>query len=433
MTSAPEQAAGRIEIDREESARRISIDVDTLGIPPYTSSRRAICRYAYTPAYAETVDFFARTLRGLGFSVESDPVGNLVARNRPRGEPVFGIGSHCDSNRNGGKYDGTLGVAIAVEVCRLNQEHGLDLPLQVISFLEEEGSGFGQVLLGSRMMCGRTSDAELGELRAIDDGRTFLEHARDAGFSPEDWRRSAVALEDMVGWIEAHIEQGRVLEDSGERLGVVPAIAGYVHADVEITGRADHAGATPMDMRSDAALVAAEVTTELERLAVEAGGGTVGTVGELDLEPGVINVVPGRAQLSLDIRGVDDSAVSSVAEEIAAFAGAAASRRGAEAQSAERGSMSATRLDAGLVDHLTHSAGATGEPFLTLPSGAAHDTMCVAEHVPAAMVFVPCREGISHSPLEHAEPGDAALAAEVVLGAIALELQTGDSSNPNRR
>ncbi|MFQ5426862.1 MAG: hypothetical protein ACE5EV_07260, partial [Gaiellales bacterium] len=134
-------------IDREKSTARIARDVENLTGSEYTQVDDAIRRYAYTDVYANTLRYFQGELEELGYEVSFDPVGTLVASNRPRGKRVFGIGSHCDSNRNGGPYDGTLGVVVALEVCRLNAEHGTDLPLQLISFLEEEGSGFGQMLL----------------------------------------------------------------------------------------------------------------------------------------------------------------------------------------------------------------------------------------------------------------------------------------------
>src|SRR3954463_7826647 len=146
-----------------DSAQRIERDIETLAGPEYTVSDEAIRRYAYTDAYRRTLAYFVGEREALGFDVEEDAVGTLSARNRPKGEAVFGIGSHCDSNRNGGKYDGTLGVVTALEVCRLNEEHGLGLPLQLVSFLEEEGSGFGQMLLGSRIMLGRVTDDDLRE------------------------------------------------------------------------------------------------------------------------------------------------------------------------------------------------------------------------------------------------------------------------------
>ncbi len=273
-------------IDRLQSAARIEHDIETLAGPGFTLSSEAICRYAYTPVYRNTLDYFTHELESIGFEVSEDPVGTLVARNRPPGAKVFGIGSHCDSNRNGGKYDGTMGVVTALEVCRLNDELELGLPLQLVSFLEEEGSGFGQMLLGSRIMAQRVTEEDLRErFRALDDGRSFWEHAEAAGYEPTRWRESIHVLDDLSGWIEMHIEQARVLQDTGNRVGIVTAIAGYVHADVTVNGRGDHAGATPMDFRLDPGIPVAESILELERLARAAGQSTVGTVGEIEVAP----------------------------------------------------------------------------------------------------------------------------------------------------
>jgi allantoate deiminase len=414
-------APGQITMDRSKSAQRIERDIETLAGPEYTRSREAIRRYAYTPEYRNTLDYFIGELEALGFEHYEDPVGTLVARNRPVGERVFGVGSHCDSNRNGGKYDGTMGVATALEVCRLNEDLGLGFPLQLISFLEEEGSGFGQMLLGSRIVAQRVTEEELREgFRALDDGRSFWEHAGEAGYEPARWREAIGILDDLSGWIELHIEQARVLQDTGNRIGIVGAIAGYVHADITVYGRGDHAGATPMDFRKDASLVAAECVIELERLAREAGRGTVGTVGEIELQPNLINAVPGRVRFSLDVRGVDEEGFRGVARDIALFAEAAAEDRGMQAEYAQRQSLSATPLDERVVDALEEAAAASGEPYITMHSGAAHDTMSIADRVPSAMIFVPCKDGVSHSPQEDAEPADAALGAEIVVNAIRM-------------
>jgi hydantoinase/carbamoylase family amidase len=313
-----------------------------------------------------------------------------------------------------------MGVVTALEVCRLSSELGLDLPLQLISFLEEEGSGFGQMLLGSRITAQRVTEEELREeFRALDDGRSFWEHSEEAGYEPSRWRDSLRILDDLTGWVELHIEQARVLQDTRNRLGVVTAIAGYIHADVFLEGRADHAGATPMDFRLDVAPVAARVVLEVERLAREAGEGAVGTVGEIELQPGIINVVPGRARLSLDTRGVVEEGFDSVARGVEAFVQKAAADAGLKGSYRQRQTLPVTPMDERIVAALEAAAGATGEPFMLMPSGAAHDTMSVAQHVPTAMVFVPCRDGISHSPDEEADPADAALGAEVILAAIA--------------
>ena len=406
-------------MDRQRSARRIEQDIETLAGADYTLSDEAIRRYAYTQQYRNALDYFARELEAIGFTVEEDAVGNFLARNRPKGEPAFGIGSHCDSNRNGGKYDGTMGVVTALEVCRLSHEEGLDLPLQLVSFLEEEGSGFGQMLLGSRIIAQRVTEDELkNTFLAIDDGRSFWEHASAARYEPERWRECSHVLDDLTGWIEMHIEQARVLQDTGNRIGLVTAIAGYVHADVVVHGRGDHAGATPMDLRLDPTLPMAETIVELERLGRAAGEGTVGTVGEIEVDPGIINAIAARSRFSLDIRGPVDDLYRGVARDIAAFAEQAAERRGMRVEFTERQNLPATPMDDRIVDALETAAEATGEPFMRMHSGAAHDTMCVADRVPTAMVFVPCVDGISHHPAEDANPADAALAAEIILNAV---------------
>ena len=348
-------------MDRELSAQRIERDIETLAGIDYTLSSEAIRRYAYAEVYRNTLDYFTKALEGLGFEVGEDPVGNLVARNRPKGEPVFGIGSHCDSNRNGGKYDGTMGVATALEVCRLNAELGYGLPLQLISFLEEEGSGFGQMLLGSRIVAQRVTEQDLKEsFRAIDDGRSFWEHAEAAGYEPARWRECAHVLDDLTGWIELHIEQARVLQDTGNRIGVVHTIAGYVHADVVVEGRGDHAGATPMDFRLDPTLPLADAIVELERLAVAAGQGTVGTVGEIEVDPGIINAIAAEVRFSLDIRGPVDDAYHGVARDIGTFAGKAARARGMCATYKERQKLAATPMDEQIVSALQAAAQKTG-------------------------------------------------------------------------
>src|SRR4249919_219156 len=418
--SAPTLQRRRVRaMDRDGSARRIERDIETLAGPDYTLTSEAIRRYAYTDVYRRTLDYFVGELEALGFDVEEDAVGTLSTRNRPKGAPVFGIGSHCDSNRNGGKYDGTMGVVTALEVCRLNEEQGLDLPLQLISFLEEEGSGFGQMLLGSRIIAQRVTEEDLRErFRAIDDGRSFWKHAADAGYQPEGWRECAHVLDDLTGWIEMHIEQARVLQDTGNRIGLVTAIAGYVHADVVVHGRGDHAGATPMDLRLDPTLPLAETIVELERLAREAGEGTVGTVGEIEVDPGIINAIAAKVRFSLDIRGPVEDAYKGVARDIGAFAEQAAAVRGLTAKHRERQSIPPTPMDDRILGALETATKATGEPYMRMHSGAAHDTMCVADRVPTAMVFVPCKDGVSHHPDEDASPADAALAAEIILSAV---------------
>ena len=409
--------AKNITIDRERSYQRIENDIETLGGPDFTETDVAIRRYAYTDVYENTLQYFTRELEAIGFTVWRDPVGTLIASNVPKGAPAFGIGSHCDSNRNGGKYDGTLGVVTALEVCRLAQESGQHIPLRLISFLEEEGSGFGQMLLGSRIMLQRVTEEELKTTILAPDGTSFWDSAKAAGYEPERWQESISEIDGLTGWIEVHIEQGRVLQDTNNRIGVVHALPGYVHGDFHFTGRADHAGATPMDFRVDAVIPAAETILEVERLANEIGKTTVGTTAELETHPCLINVVPGSVRVSLDTRSVTGGH-EELRDRLVLYAKERAEARGVGFEWVERQALPITPMDDGIVEALRQEAEATGEPFMVMPSGAAHDTMCVADKVPTAMVFVPCVDGLSHTPLEDSDTRDAALAAEIVLGAI---------------
>jgi allantoate deiminase len=409
--------AKSMSIDLARSAERIENDIETLGGPNFTETDEAIRRYAYTDVYENTLQYFTRELEKIGFTVWRDPVGTLIASNVPKGAPAFGIGSHCDSNRNGGKYDGTLGVVTALEVCRLAQESGQHIPLRLISFLEEEGSGFGQMLLGSRIMLQRVTEEELKTTILAPDGTSFWDSAKAAGYEPERWQESISEIDGLTGWIEVHIEQGRVLQDTNNRIGVVHALPGYVHGDFHFTGRADHAGATPMDFRVDAVIPAAETILEVERLANEIGKTTVGTTGELETHPCLINVVPGSVRVSLDTRSVTGGHVE-LRDRIVPYAKERAEARGVGFEWVERQALPITPMNDEIVEALRQEAEATGEPFMVMPSGAAHDTMCVADKVPTAMVFVPCVDGLSHTPLEDSDTRDAALAAEIVLGAI---------------
>ena len=263
------------------------------------------------------------------------------------------------------------------------------------------------MLLGSRIMLQRVTEEDLRErFRAIDDGRSFWEHAEAAGYEPARWRESIHVLDDLVGWIEMHIEQARVLQDTGNRIGVVNAIAGYVHADVIVHGRGDHAGATPMDLRLDPTLVLAETALELERLAREAGQGTVGTIGEIEVDPGLINAI---AELACASRSTSAARwtrrIAASPTRSRPSPARQRSARGMRAEVRKRQTLAVTPLDRGIVDALVRRAGETGEPFVQMHSGAAHDTMCVAERVPSAMVFVPVRRRDQPPPGRGRRPG----------------------------
>ncbi|MBJ7328908.1 MAG: Zn-dependent hydrolase [Solirubrobacteraceae bacterium] len=400
----------------EASTARILADVMALTEPAYTRGGPGLTRHAYTEEYANTLAYFRTAFEELGYDVWFDPVGTLVASNRPPGAPAFGLGSHCDANRNGGPWDGTLGVVGALEVCRLAAARGMDLPLRVFAFMEEEGSGFEEMLLGSRIMAGDVTAQQLAALRD-ENGVDFFTSARAAGYAPERFEESPRELDGLFGWIELHIEQGRTLQDEGLTIGVVDVIAGMVHADVIVTGRPDHAGGTAMRFRSDPLLTAAEIVLEVEALTTSMSDDAVGTVGEFAVHPNLVNVIPGEVTFSLDMRSGSGDHLR-VLDELLAFAQERAASRGQAVEYRERVRVTPSPMDPAIVATLANLCAETGVAWRTMPSGGGHDTMRVVPRIPGAMVFVPCRDGISHAPDEDADPAHAALACQLILAAV---------------
>lgn len=364
----------------------------------FSRSGEGVTRLSFTPEYEAAISYLSGELEKLGFWTKLDPVGNFIASNGESGERCVALGSHVDSVPCGGRFDGTAGVLCALEVARISP----NLPLKVFSFVEEEGARFGSGLLGSRCIAGEVTLDELKEHRDS-EGTSFHEAAGEAGGDPDRVEDCAQSLEGVECYLEIHIEQGRVLEEAGEEIGVVEAIAGVVHAQIEIEGRADHAGATPMNLRSDAALTAAETVVELDRVAREVGGSAVGTVGKIGLSPGALNVIPGLAAIGLDVRDVDEKRRDEILEGITRFARKRAEGRGQSVGYLEQLRSEPTLMDSSLTTVLKGAADRLGILHRVMPSGAGHDAMIVARRVPAGMLFVPSRGGVSHAPEEFTE------------------------------
>jgi allantoate deiminase len=333
-----------------------------------------------TPAMKEANALVAGWMREAGLETREDVVGNLIGR---RGEgPVLMLGSHLDTVIDAGRYDGPLGVLIAIEAAgRVARD------LEVVGFADEEVCRFGTAYLGSSVMAGRFRQDWLS--LTDDDGTALRELVRE---SPP-----AQAREDVLGYVEVHIEQGPVLERLGEPVGVVSAINGQSHAEVTFIGQAGHAGTTPMEDRHDALTAAAEWI-----LAVERAGGTV---GRAEVVPGARNVIPGRTTLSLDLRGPDDDARRATFQGLCDEARAIGARRGVDIEWDAAGDSPAVAMD----ERLTAAFGVATR----LPSGAGHDAAMMAHIAPAAMLFVRSRGG-SHNPAEAVEEADVAVALDAL-------------------
>jgi allantoate deiminase/N-carbamoyl-L-amino-acid hydrolase len=375
------------------------------------------CAYM-TPAHQRSAAQLAEWMREAGMQVHIDAVGNVVGRYAAgqADAKVLMTGSHYDTVRNGGKYDGRLGILLPIALVRHLNELGERLPfhLEVVGFAEEEGVRFQGTFLGSSAITGRF-DPELLDKRDA-DGVTMREALVAAGHEPSAIPAIARDTARLLGFVEVHIEQGPVLLERGLPVGVVTAIAGSSRYLVELSGVASHAGTTPMDMRRDAAAAAAEIV-----LLVEARcggrGSLVGTVGQLEVPSGSVNVVPGQCRLSLDIRAAVDAERLAAVDDILAGISAICARRGIGEKLWKLVEADAAPCAPRLMDMLGQAIEEAGLPRFDLLSGAGHDAMEMAKVTEVAMLFTRCGNGgISHNPLETMTADDAEVAGEVLLG-----------------
>ena len=360
-----------------------------------------------------------RWMAEAGMAVRVDAARNLVG-SLPGSDPDAGtllLGSHLDSVRDAGAFDGPLGVLAAVAcVARLRAEDAtLPFGIDVLGFSDEEGLRFGTAYLGSRAVAGTLDGALLDVADA--DGVTVREAL---GGDPAAAARRG---ERLLGYCELHIEQGPVLEQLDAPLAVVSAIAGATRAQIRARGRAGHAGTVPMELRRDAACAAAELVLAVEA-AARAEPGLVATVGQLAALPGAPNVVPGEAVASLDVRHADDTTRTAAVAGLRERAGAIATAREVELSWDERHATAAVTMDERLGELLAAAVRAAGAPDVRLASGAGHDAVALASLVPVAMLFVRCAGGVSHHPDESVAVGDVAVALDVLdrfLRALARE------------
>lgn len=378
---------------------------------PVGAGTRGVTRTGYTDAEDEMHSLLRSFALELGLDASEDSFGNtLVSLPAAGARPRFLIGSHLDSVPEGGRYDGVAGVLAGLLVMSMSRDEGVDLPLATVAFRSEETSAFGPATIGSLLFTGAPGRDSL--LRAKDSaGRSLRDAIKERGFSPD----AASAPLEAELYLELHIEQGRVLESSGVRLGVVSAIAGAVRFRAVVEGRQDHSGATPMGMRSDSLCAAAEAVLAAERCGTaESALGTVATVGVIRNEPNAMNVVPGRTALGVDVRGTDERSFRRTADVIKAEMAEICRRRGVSLSLEEVAASRPVAMDPEVMTGLSSAAERMGIDYMVMPSGAGHDAMNIAPHLPTGMLFIPCRDGVSHNPDEHADTGDIVLGARVL-------------------
>ena len=349
-------------------------------------------------------------MQALGMNVSVDAVGNLRGfyPAAPSGALRIMLGSHLDTVPNAGAFDGILGVVLAVAVVKSLQEMKLPFGIEVIGFSEEEGVRFGVPFIGSRALVGRVDEELLGRQDA--NGISVRQAIQDFGLNPNQISEAALR-DDLLGYIEFHIEQGPVLEHFGRPLGVVEAIVGQSRLEFTFSGQTNHAGTTPMNLRHDALATTAEWIVAVENLAKRTTG-IVATVGFVEAKPGATNVIAGEARATLDIRHASDTARAVALEELIRQAESIAARRGVTAKWRTLLSQRAVAMNPFLTEQLSQAVEMSGSEPHRMASGAGHDAMIVAEKIPAAMIFLRTPGGISHHPAESVHPDDVAKALE---------------------
>ena len=382
--------------------------------PGYAEKGQLTVTYL-TDAHRACAQALSHWMRDCGFDeVEIDAVGNVVGRYHPaaQGARYLLTGSHYDTVRNGGKYDGRLGIFVPMACVRELHRAGQRLPfgIEVVAFAEEEGQRYKATFLGSGALIGDFNPAWLDQKDA--DGITLRAAMQHAGLCIDEIPQLQRDPAQYLGFIEVHIEQGPVLNGLDLPLGVVTSINGSVRYVGEVTGMASHAGTTPMDSRRDAAMAVAELALYLEQRAAQ-DGDSVGTIGQWNVPGGSINVVPGRCQFSLDLRAPTDAQRDALDRDVLAQLRQITARRGLRLTLEETMRAAAAPSAPAWQQRWENAVNALGVPLLRLPSGAGHDAMKLHEVMPQAMLFVRGENaGISHNPLESTTHNDMQLAVE---------------------
>ena len=345
-----------------------------------------------------------------GMTVSVDAVGNLrgIYPGASPGAPRILIGSHLDTVPNAGAFDGILGVVLAVGL--VESLDGLKLPfgIELIGFSEEEGVRFGVPFIGSRALVGRVDEELLG--RKDERGISVRKAIQDFGLNPNEISK-AMLLDDVLGYVEFHIEQGPVLESFGRPLGVVEAIVGQNRLEFTFSGQSNHAGTTPMNLRHDALAAAAEWIVAVDNLAQRTAG-LVATVGFVEAKPGATNVIAGEARATLDIRHASDVARTEALDELIRQAEDISAKRGVTVKWRTLLAQHAVAMDPFLAGQIEQAIQKSGCEVHRMASGAGHDAMILAEKIPAAMIFLRTPGGISHDPAESVHLDDVAKALE---------------------
>ena len=404
--------------------RRLMRDLNAIGRIGI-GSHGSVTRLVFSIKELRSRQLLIHLMRQAGLNIHIDAIGNMFGRLKgsdPRAPAVL-AGSHLDTVIHGGKYDGPVGVIGALEAVRTISENKIPIrsPVEVACFVGEESSRFGFSTLGSSLVAGEVHPKDLAN--AVDPQGTKLENVLSSlGINRRNLKSLKRDSKTLKAYLELHIEQGPILEAKKKRIGLVTSIAAPSRFKAVFKGRADHSGTTPMEMRKDALVASAQLIEYVEKVCRKFSsmekGRVVGTVGAMKIEPGVINAVPGRTELSVDIRGTSARSKNQVARMVKTQARAIARQRGIDLDLLDIREENPVPLDKRLLRVTQTICDQKGIDYEIMPSGAGHDAMQMAKITPAGMIFIPSQRGISHNPLEWTSPEDIALGSQLLMETI---------------
>ena len=385
-------------------------------------SPEGMLRVAYSPEDIAGRDYAIKMMQEAGLETHIDTAGNIIGR-RPGSDdslPAIAMGSHTDTVPKGGKYDGALGVMAAIEVIRTLEEQGHNTrhPLEVINFTNEEGTRFHRWLVGSRSMSGLLEQEDLDAVD--DDGLSLGPCLADIGGDISRIEEAVRKPGELAAYFELHIEQGPYLDRSGTPIGVVTGITGRAVFEVEIEGKANHAGTTPMSTRRDALVSASKLVLAIQKMAAEQEICRVSTVGSIKAVPNAVNVIPGSASIGLEFRDTDMEALASAEQELQRITDQAVIDDAVDIDVIRHRFTTSVPITPDMQAMVAEAAENCGFEWESLPSGAGHDAQAVANIAPVAMILVPSLDGISHSKEEYSTPQDCANGAQVLLELLLL-------------
>jgi N-carbamoyl-L-amino-acid hydrolase len=406
-------APGDLRIDAGRLAERLEA-LSEIGAIVGEAGERGSARLALTDEDRLGRELVVTWMGDLGLDVSVDAIGNVVGLRAGRRDlPAVMTGSHIDTVRTGGRFDGNLGVLAGLEVIETLATNGVvtDRPIAVVFFTDEEGARFAPDMLGSLVFVGGLALEEALDIRAIDGARLGDELARIGYAGP----MPCPAGSFPHSFVELHIEQGPILEAEATTIGAVTGVQGISWQQVTVVGQSNHAGTTPMSMRHDAAYAAAAVTVYVRRLASELAGHQVGTVGKVDVYPNLVNVVGGRAALTVDLRNTDEAVLQDAERRLARYCRELAEAEGVTITAERLARFAPVEFDPAMIDLVERTATGLGHSVRRMPSGAGHDAQMLARVCPTAMIFTPSVRGISHNPAEFTALADLEAGANVLL------------------